>query len=451
MRRVFQAKDFIRYNGFYGKPYCRQVVRDLYMGVCASCNRSIEGERFHVAHIIPRSQPDLMEEYFPSLNIDNLLNLKLSCPGCNQKEGNFVVNELPLHNAFTVSARTIFSRFDRVMSKLQRTVKRVEIHGADPRICTDVLYISIDEIRSFATDWLGAVRIRKADLDSRIREAMICALGEEAGYVAVYETVNEAISYFRDHFVIDDGGYSIKSVSNRPWLAEVKRQLHGESHCAPPCPDAVQKAGLIHGVYLDRGELDEHDGLWIPLRTESQRWLREVMATILLVQRKLDANDNKRYLVLAERVWSSLQHCFENLSLIESGIGKVGRRLNAPAVVTSFVLYDDELLFGDEDLEISEEVKRICRGNSANSTWGEGVLVHKSKLKSWLARAFSLTERAAQQISGPRLIRIGDEKTQYRWVPPLPNLVGKTREEVALERPSKPLCRRRRRTSAAPA
>jgi hypothetical protein len=235
-------------------------------------------------------------------------------------------------------------------------------------------------------------------------------------------------------------------MDERPWLVEASEYLRSEGHGGKPLAGTRKAIGLIDGVYLDPNELKTH-GLLIPLRTETQHWFREIFATIVWTQRKLETSSSRRYCASGEREWRPLCDCFEKLSVIEPGIRKVGRRLKAPDIVAHFRLCDDELHFGDENLKLPEEVRRICRPLATDSIWGDGALIRKAKLEPWLARAFSLAEHAAQQVTGPHLIRIGDQRIPYQWVPPLPNLVGKTREEIRLQDASLSVRRGKRRKS----
>lgn len=431
MSRVFQVEDFTRYNGFYGKPYCRQVVLHLYEGKCVTCSRAIDGEGFHVAHIIARSHPDLMEKYFSGLDVDNLLNLKLSCRRCNLSESNFMLDALLLLHAFNCSARVISSRLESALAKLQTPITTIEISSDDPRICTGLLTISVDEIRNIASDWLGAVVIASADLDIRVREALTNALGEYNEHLC-YQTIVEAIGYFHDHLRLNGGSCALVSSGTRPWLVEAYRYLYSQGRGVQSITAARRVTGLIDGVYLDPDELGNRGGLVIPLRTESQRWFHSIFVTLVRMRRKLEASPDGRYLVLGENEWRSLCNCFNSLSLIEPGIGKIGPRLKLVDIVAHFGLCGDELTFGEETLVIPEKVRRMCRTVATDSIWGEGALIRKSKFKPWLARAFSLADQAAQQVTGPHLIRIGDD-WDIHWVPPLPRLAGKTRDEVSLE------------------
>ncbi|WP_321968082.1 HNH endonuclease [Burkholderia cepacia] len=445
MSRVLREEKFVQYNGFYGKPNCRSVVFQLYEGACVTCRRPIEGDNFHVAHIIARSHPALMKKYFSYLDVDNLLNLKLSCPRCNSKESNFVVDALMLQGAFNSSARIISSRLECVLEKLQTVVKRIEMNGADPRICTNVLYIDADEIRALAVDWHGALVVPRTELDARVAEAMRNKFGSDGDAWDAYHAVEEAIGFFRNHMEIrSGGGYSIDSDGSLPWLNEAKGKLCREGEFRP-IRETVLTAGLIDGIYLDPDELSERGGLLFPLRTEVQRWFRDIFATIIRAQHKLERGAHKKYHALNEHEWHAICECFDKLSVIESGIGKVGKRLKIPDIIAHFGMRQYKLCFGEDDVSVSDEVRHMCRAVATDSAWGDGVLMLKSKLRPWLARAFSIADRAVDQAIGTRLVFVGDERSFYRrWMPRLPNLDGKTREEVRLEASTRSTRLRRR-------
>jgi hypothetical protein len=255
-----------------------------------------------------------------------------------------------------------------------------------------------------------------------------------------------SIGYFDDHLTIDGNSYSWASSGQRPWMDEAYKCLH-KARSAESIAATFQTFGLVDGIYLDPDELRKRGGLFIPLRTESQRWFHKVFAAIIGAQRKLKTNGKKRYVVLDEYEFRSLSECVSRLNLIESGIGKAGRPLRVPNIVANFRLHGDALDFGGENLDLPDDIKRMCRAVATDSIWGEGALVHKHKLKPWLARAFELANQGAQQVTDPHLVRIGDEQASYQWAPPLPNLVGKTREEVRLETSSRSMRRRRRSAS----
>ncbi|MGN7985492.1 HNH endonuclease [Burkholderia sp. 22313] len=445
MSRVIREEKFVQYNGFYGKPHCRSVVFHLYKGECVTCHRQIEGANFHVAHIIARSHPAVMEKYFSYLDVDNLLNLKLCCPRCNIKESNFVVDALMLQGAFNSSARVISSRLESVLEKFRPVVKRIEMDGADPRICTDILCVDDKEIRALAVDWHGALVVPRAELDTRVAEAMKSKLGNDGAEWDAYHAVEEAIGLLRNHMEIRGGSsYSIDSDGSLPWLNEAKGKLFREGEFRL-IRETVQAAGLIDGVYLDPDELSERRGLLFPLRTEVQRWFRDIFATIIRAQHKLERGAHKKYHVLDEHEWRDICECFEKLSVIESGIGKVGRRLKIPVIVAHFGMQQNMLCFGDGDISIPDDVRRMCRAVATDSAWGDGVLMLKSKLRPWLTRAFSIADLAVDQAIGSRLVLVGDERSFCRrWMPRLPKLDGKTREEVHLEASTRSTQRRKR-------
>ncbi len=432
--RDFCVDDFVRYNDFYGKPYGRRVVLQLYKGKCATCDQIIEGEHFHVAHIIPRSRPDLMEDLLPGLTVDNLLNLRLSCPDCNYKESNFIFRSLFLQHAFNHSARVIASRLESILKDLdgrRAPAVTVQMSGADPKICTDVLALDVHEIRGISSEWHGALVIPKAELDARIVGALVGALGVGGEHLA-YETLKEGLSYFRNRLLVEGRSISLSVTGACPWLLQAKEILGQEVRDPGTFPASRQTAGLIDGVYLDPADLDRRGGLLLPLRTESQRWFRNIFSIILPLLHALRTRSHKGYLALREWEWGTLCHCYQNLRVIEPGVRRQGRRLGPPDAVAHFTLDGDELLFGDETLEIPGVARQICQTAAVESGFGNGTLVRRAKLEPWLARAFSLADGAVQQIVGPHLIRVDGQMSSH-WVPPLPRLSGRTRDDVRRE------------------
>jgi hypothetical protein len=424
MSRVFRQEYFIKYNGFYGKNYCRSVVFSLYNGECVTCRQQIENDNFHVAHIIPRSHPVLMKKYYPDLDVDNLLNLKLSCPRCNIMESNVVVDSLMLQGAFNTSARIIASRLDSVLAKLKAVVRRVEMSGADPRICTDIFFIDAREIRDMvAADWHGALVVPRSKLDARVAEAVRNTLGSDGDDWTTYHAVDEAIGVFRNVMEITSGSsYSIDSDGCLPWLNEVRAMLRRKDEYIS-IPERVKDAGLIDGIYVDPDELSARGGMSFPLRTEVQRWFRDIFVTINWAQGKLDRSGKCRYIALDEHEWQAICECFDKLRIIESGIGKVGRRLKIPAVVAHFGLQRNKLRFGEEGISISDEVRRMCAAVATDSVWGGGTLILKATLRTWLVRAFTIADHAVREAVGPRLMLVDDKGSFYRrWVPRLPKL-----------------------------
>ncbi|WP_131723330.1 MULTISPECIES: HNH endonuclease signature motif containing protein [Burkholderia] len=433
MSHVFNVEDFIHLNSFYSNPQCRRVVRDLYKSKCKSCDEEIVGDDYHVAHIISRSHPELMEKYLPGLDVDNLLNLKLSCPTCNLKESNFVLDTPILTHNFNVSAKAISLRLKSILEKLNSNEKQIAISSVDSKICTTILHIEIDEIRRNSSDWHGALAIPQRYLDDRTRTAMAQAFGADAHGFSLYETLAEALHYLNDSVQVNGTTYSCRGKRKPAWWVKAHSHLWSETRGRQSIEDAIRSAGLTDIVLLDPDELSERQGLWIPLRNESQRWFYDVIGTIIRTNRKIDRQRSKRYVVLAENEWYWLNDCFDRLTYVEAGIGVSTPRLKAPEAFVHFTSDKGKLHIHDEGQNVPDEIKEICRSASEASVWCDGTVMRTGKLKSWLARAFDLAELGACKVTGPDLIRIGDIQTQWKWVPPLPRLKGKTREQIRNE------------------
>lgn len=438
MNRVFQIDAFGRFNNFYGKPECRFVVLNLYKGICQSCDAKIVGDAYHVAHIIARTHPALMEKYFPGLDVDNLLNLQLSCPACNLKVSNFVLDTPLLLHTFTCSARAISLRLNSVMVRLCSESKPVQMSGIDPKICTDVLHISMEELYDISTDWHGAVVLSNDKLKDRIRLKMTQVFGCEPDDRTVYSTVEEAIGYFKDRIQVNGSCTSWRGMKKPGWWTKAYARCWGRDGC--DIPNSANKDGsiftvdLADGIYLDQDELNERQGLWIPLRTETQRWFCDVIGTIVRTRRKLETQtDHKRYVVLDEGEWRGLCECFEQLTYVESGLGISTKQLKAPEVFMHFAVTGGKLYMHDEGHVIPEEIIRLCRAAGETTIWGDGTVLRRTKIKAWLERGFALAELGAQKAVGSHLVRIDDEHFRWRWVPQLPQTIGKTRDQVQKE------------------
>lgn len=73
-----------RFNGFYKRENCRDVLYKMYKGVCMGCGTSLKMDsNYHVGHIIPRSKPEEFSELFQKLDVDNIINLNPLCSECN--------------------------------------------------------------------------------------------------------------------------------------------------------------------------------------------------------------------------------------------------------------------------------------------------------------------------------------------------------------------------------
>lgn len=149
--------------------------------------------------------------------------------------------------------------------------------------------------------------------------------------------------------------------------------------------------------------------------------------------------------VLGEHEWSAICECFDQIGAIEAGVGKVGRRLKVPEIVSGFGMEYERLCFYENDISVPDEVRRVCRAIATDSTWGNGVLLLKSKFRPWLTRAFSIADLAVRETIGSQLVLVGDDPSMsHRWMSRLPKLNGKTREEMRLESATRPVRRRRK-------
>jgi hypothetical protein len=83
------------------------------------------------------------------------------------------------------------------------------------------------------------------------------------------------------------------------WWIEACSRCWGHDGCYVPSSanqdGSIFTIDLADGIYLDQDELNERQGLWIPLRTETQRWFCDVIGTIVRTRRKLETHtDHKR-------------------------------------------------------------------------------------------------------------------------------------------------------------
>lgn len=93
----------------------------LYKGVCQGCGKDPLGSVFHLGHIIPQSHAEEFENWFPGLNVDNLLNLHLLCATCNAKQTNvYIHSPFRLNQLFAQSAAAISRRLSKVAAAHDR-------------------------------------------------------------------------------------------------------------------------------------------------------------------------------------------------------------------------------------------------------------------------------------------------------------------------------------------
>jgi 5-methylcytosine-specific restriction endonuclease McrA len=433
MNRIFQIEDFKQFNGFYGKGNYRLIVLLLYKNVCASCGEPIEKNDYHVAHIIPRTHPALMEKYYPGLDVDNLLNLRLSCPPCNYSESNFVLDTPVLAHRHTHSARVISERLASVLAQLGGPEKSIELGTFDPRICVGALHLGVDELRAFSIDWHGALIIPRCVVETHIQSEMLTKHNLGPDDFSLYSTIEEAVSYFDDHFEVDGTSKYFRGRPKPGWQAAISSLFRDRAGAGTiERNDAIDVTSLRDGIYLDVQELNEREGLLIPLRTGTQRWFCELFSVILHIHRKVRAQvARKGYVVLDEEEWGALSSCSEKLAHVESGLGIQGKRVKLPEEVP-FGVNDGKIHTHGVATVIPADIEWLCHGANGTFDWAIGFALRRVQLKRWLERAFALAEQGIQQAIGSQLVKIEGD-TFHPWVASLPYTIGKTRDEVCRE------------------
>jgi hypothetical protein len=110
--------DLEKYNGFYKNKICRPVIYALNKGVCQGCNKDIDyNSKFHVGHIIPQVDSVLFKNYYPKLDINNILNLHSLCSTCNLNANKFqTYSPFMLNQMFNENLR-------RIEVRLAHTIK----------------------------------------------------------------------------------------------------------------------------------------------------------------------------------------------------------------------------------------------------------------------------------------------------------------------------------------
>lgn len=110
--------DLEKYNGFYKDKICRPVVYALDKGICQGCNTNIDYDsKFHVGHIIPQVDQVLFNNYYPKLDINNILNLHSLCASCNLK-----ANKFQTYSAFMLN-QMFNESLKRIELRLEKTIK----------------------------------------------------------------------------------------------------------------------------------------------------------------------------------------------------------------------------------------------------------------------------------------------------------------------------------------
>lgn len=117
------VEDFKQYNGFYKIPGMREIVYNLYKGECQCCGKNISLiSDMDVGHRFPQSHADIFSQYFPELDIHNLLNLQPEHSSCNRgKRNNYILNPNLLQSSMDYSARIIIARLPKIFSQKTKT------------------------------------------------------------------------------------------------------------------------------------------------------------------------------------------------------------------------------------------------------------------------------------------------------------------------------------------
>ena len=401
MTGIFNPDDFALYNGFYRKPQCRRIVFGLYKGKCTGCRERIDANNFHVAHIIPRSRPDLMGALYPGLDVDNLLNLWLSCPQCNLRESNYVITGPGLTRSFNIAAGTIARRLPALLAPPAPRPTSPVITKTDALICTSVLQLKPDDVRCMATAWRGALIVPLASLQARVRHAIIETMGEDGAEELSNDAIDEGLGYCRNRLVLREGSYLLTSTGECQWLQDAETILQRTIDALDVTKGVRYTIDLLGGVYVDAEELTQCGGLRFPLRSKSQRWFHDIFATLFAAQRKLAAQPRGDYWALSDEDWDDLHRCYDKLREMEVRVRKMGRRFAPPYVCGRFDLSGTQLMLDDNAPNLSAEVRQRCRVIAAQSPYGYGALACKAHIKPWLVRAVALTTRAAQLRPDP--------------------------------------------------
>lgn len=422
MDHVISLDELRRFNGFYRKPECRQAVFRLFKGVCQFCDRVIEGGVFHVAHVIARSRPALMERYFPGLDVDNLLNLKLSCPSCNLAAGDVILDapHLLMHT-FVLSARAIALRWAAIETRAARPEDvLLDLRGDDRRLCVDVLHLDPTALQQISCVWNGAWVLAEQPLREHISSALAAACGSSPGAALVSATMDDAVNAFDHHLWLSGSSMVGRARYRLAWWLAAWEQRSREV-CAQGVVRTGERDGhgaAPDGIYLDAREIAARDGVWVALRDDTQRWFFRVLRTLKQIRLLVDAHTGAaRHVVLDEDRWDALCACQGQLADIEAGLGIVAARRLKPPTAISFGVCDGVFSIGASNADVPPAVARACYAYRDRAYY-MGAVVRRAALKAWLGRAFTLVMAGQQAAAGGPLVRVGDARAA-RWLPRL--------------------------------
>lgn len=433
MERVLNVERFAGFNGYYTRRECRPFVHALYRGKCVHCTEPVVGNDYHVAHIVPRSYPELMERYFPGLDVNNLLNLRLSCGPCNLKERNFVLDTPVLQHAFHLSAQVIVERFDKVAAKLQPAEPSNAIRADDPLVCQGIVHLDVEQVLSVAGRWRQAVVIQRTGLIALLEREAGPALAQLLSFDVISAALREAFDRFSHHLSI--------SGSSMFWSGQRGISLAWADESLALCRLAVRTRADGHanvetlpdGDYVDYDNLVHMQGMRVPIRTETQRWFFDIFTTLQKNWQRLDTFAHKRFLVLGESAWENLLKCVERLEMIRYGI-RDKSPMARPEVVAQFSVYKGELHMHGDPGEVAEDIRALCRNHASENQTDFVTVMRKAALRAWLRKAFRLALSGARQVHQPDLVYLEGVLPMSPWVPALPFVNGLTRAQVQAQR-----------------
>ena len=145
--------SYERYNGFYTRPNMRKIIYDLYDGKCAVTGQPIALEDADIGHIVPRSRADIFNELYPSLDVDNAINLHLLSSWVNKRNNDaFLPAPLVIHNAVSFAANLDSTKMDAILKYadgLNVAPLRERIPATEGEILADLnLYDDLLELMS---------------------------------------------------------------------------------------------------------------------------------------------------------------------------------------------------------------------------------------------------------------------------------------------------------------